>query len=114
MILPKVGDKVIVWKDGSLWVGTITKHIGSGRTWHSGHHLEMWEMKIEDCDKGKSYSYWIGKSMTFTMEEVTGMKFFCLYTDEKYEKVKAAVKAIFEARHTLWNLLEYDEEVKQI
>jgi len=110
MYKPKIGDKVIVWKDGTLWVGVVTDYINSGFTWHSGHHPETWEMKIEDCDKGKSYDYWVGRTMTFKREEVTNRRMFCLYTEKKYEKVKAARKALYNAQWVLWDLLERDEE----
>ena len=109
MYKPKIGDKVIVWKDESLWIGTVTNYTDSGYTWHSGHHPETWEMKIEDCDKGKSHNYWVGRTMTFTREEITNMRLFCLYTDEKYEQVKSAVQALHNARLELWELLESDE-----
>lgn len=114
LIDPKVGDKVIVWKDDSLWIGTITKYIQSGYNWYIGHYPETWEMKIEDCDKGKSYSSWIGTTMTFTSETVfIGERTFCMYTDEKYKQVKAAIVALEEAQWALHKLLKSDEEVKK-
>jgi len=103
---PKIGDKVIVWKDNTLWVGKVTNHTEAGRSWHSGHFPEAWEMIIEDCEKGKSHNYWVGKKMTFKREDISRTRMFCVFTDEKYEQVKAATKVLHEAKMNLMHLLE--------
>lgn len=107
-MLPKIGDKVIVWKDGTIWVGIVTNYADSGVTWHSGSHPEIWEMTIEDCDKGKSHDFWVGKRMTFKKEEITGERMFCLYSDEKLKAIQKAVKALYVAKRLLCNLFEQE------